>query len=102
MKKLLLLLLFISAFSCRKNDPALPSRYTPFLHLTYELIQQRTTCETDSAYLSAAESLYNKYQMNQKEFDRTMIFFNEHPEAWSIFFEELTTLQTDSGAIYFD
>lgn len=96
MKKLFLLTVILTVAGCQKKTNDLPAKYQSFLNLTYELIEMKKQCSTDSAYFDSSLALYRKYQFDQTTYDQTISFFKKNPENWSHFFNELAQMQQDS------
>jgi len=89
-KTFLLLFLLITIFYCTKNDK-LPHDQEHLINAYIKLSQLHARHPSDSSVVSDSSSLIlSKYNLTKEEFKRAIDFYNQKPERWEKFYQEVS------------
>jgi hypothetical protein len=88
---IIFILLCLPLWSCRKNiDDPVPLRKERIAQIYIKLHQlSKKYPPPHPLYSDSSSTILNQYNFTKKEYDRYISYFNEKPERWANFYEEV-------------
>jgi hypothetical protein len=98
MKIFVLLLFFFVLINCKKEtSTALSPQHERFVQVYVELLKLKERLPPQHPSLfDSSQVILTKYRFTKEEYDRSVAYFNDTPERWEAFYQEvLEQLKTE-------
>ena len=80
---------FLFVLDCGKGKHV-PSPQEKFVQVYVELVKLRERLpSTNPVFVDSSRTILKKYGLTKQEYDQNLAYFNEEPERWEAFYQEV-------------